>query len=607
MANITNVKISDVTYNITDANAVHYTANASVSVAGTTKTTNTLSPSTLFVANGLIMGGTAQSAGLVTRGICGVGTPNATTGACTKDNLYLNYDGDNNYSRKVVLGAGSIGSAITGGAYTYSAVRGDQMVSYVTSAISGKANTSDLSKVATSGSYNDLSDTPIIDSAISSTSTNAVQNKVIYTALSGKQASLTNAQLNACNSGITSSKVTTYDGYASQISGKQDKLTAGSNITISGTTISSSYTDTKNTAGSTNNSSKLFLIGATSQTTNPQTYSNSNVYTSNGILYATNISEGGTYLSNKYLEKSVYVNTPVSDPTDQYQCDVANNGDSFEVKVSYAKESGDIDNPTKQSMLKITPDGIILSGDEVNRNDYYSVTGGLMYRMDGQDDNYKFKVLDSNDLTSVVSSGNTSPITSGGVYNYVGLNFQTTLVAGSNITLENSTISASDTKNTAGSTNSTSKLYLIGATSQATNPQTYSNSNVYTSNGTLFSTYLHPTDGIWFYSSSFRVTNMYMTRVYYSFSSPSAGTDHYKDVSIVGASTGSGKWFAVSSSFGTTSSISIPTTGDGSYATYYTTTATILSSTTIRVWFHMTQTYSGTFIAWADVIAIKYY
>ena len=42
-----------------------------------------------------------------------------------------------------------------------------------------------------------------------------------------------------------------------------------------------------------------------------------------------------------------------------------------------------------------------------------------------------------------------------------------------------------DTKNTAGSTNSDSKLFLIGAGSQAANPQTYSDSDVYTTNGTL--------------------------------------------------------------------------------------------------------------------------
>lgn len=45
--------------------------------------------------------------------------------------------------------------------------------------------------------------------------------------------------------------------------------------------------------------------------------------------------------------------------------------------------------------------------------------------------------------------------------------------------------STTDTKNTAGSTNTTSKLYLIGATSQSANPQTYSNASVYTTGGTL--------------------------------------------------------------------------------------------------------------------------
>ena len=75
-------------------------------------------------------------------------------------------------------------------------------VSGVTSAIqtqlNGKAasshthtasEVSGLSTVATSGSYNDLSNKPTIDTALSSTSTNAVQNKVINTALAGKAAS----------------------------------------------------------------------------------------------------------------------------------------------------------------------------------------------------------------------------------------------------------------------------------------------------------------------------------------------------------------------------------------------------------------------------------
>lgn len=47
-----------------------------------------------------------------------------------------------------------------------------------------------------------------------------------------------------------------------------------------------SYTDTKNTTGSTDSSSKLYLVGATSQASSPVTYSNSGVYTQSGAVYA---------------------------------------------------------------------------------------------------------------------------------------------------------------------------------------------------------------------------------------------------------------------------------------------------------------------------------
>lgn len=53
-----------------------------------------------------------------------------------------------------------------------------------------------------------------------------------------------------------------------------------------------------------------------------------------------------------------------------------------------------------------------------------------------------------------------------------------------------------DTKNTAGSTNSDSKLFLIGATSQAANPQTYSDAEVYTTNGTLSTKILSASAGV---------------------------------------------------------------------------------------------------------------
>ena len=60
--------------------------------------------------------------------------------------------------------------------------------------------------------------------------------------------------------------------------------------------------------------------------------------------------------------------------------------------------------------------------------------------------------------------------------------------------------SATDTKNTAGSTNTSSKLFLIGATSQATSPVTYSNSSVYTINSELHASRMYATNG--FYETS---------------------------------------------------------------------------------------------------------
>ena len=50
-----------------------------------------------------------------------------------------------------------------------------------------------------------------------------------------------------------------------------------------------STTDTKNTAGSTDTSSKIFLIGATTQAANPQTYSHDTAYVgTDGCMYSTN-------------------------------------------------------------------------------------------------------------------------------------------------------------------------------------------------------------------------------------------------------------------------------------------------------------------------------
>ena len=159
-------------------NYVTYTANANITAGKLSGTTYTYGQSPIVVSNGIIIGGTAANAGLVTRGICGASPPDETTGACTTDHLYINYDsGSSAYSRVMILGAGSTGNAITTSTASsttanskygnmYTAIRGDQMVNYVTDKLANYKVT--------------------VDSALSSTSTNPVQNKVINAALDAK-------------------------------------------------------------------------------------------------------------------------------------------------------------------------------------------------------------------------------------------------------------------------------------------------------------------------------------------------------------------------------------------------------------------------------------
>ena len=88
--------------------------------------TNTIISNQLTLQEGAVFGGDAQNAGLMTCGICGVSVP-TDDGACEKDNLYINYDGDNSYkaSRQVILQAGDAGKDYGNHLYQYAAARGD--------------------------------------------------------------------------------------------------------------------------------------------------------------------------------------------------------------------------------------------------------------------------------------------------------------------------------------------------------------------------------------------------------------------------------------------------------------------------------------------------
>ena len=151
-------------------------------------------------------------------------------------------------------------------------------------------------------------------------------------------------------------------------------------------------TDTKNTAGSTDSSSKLYLIGATSQTASSQTYSQDTAYVG---------TDGKLYSNSK---------------------EVVNLSDT-------------------QALTNKTYNGYTLAAASA-------------------------KAVDTS-ISAGSSSANLP--TSAAVATFVeGKGYVTT-----------------DTKNTAGSTDTFDKIYLIGATSQATNPQTYSDDEVFVKNGVL--------------------------------------------------------------------------------------------------------------------------
>ena len=91
-----------------------------------------------------------------------------------------------------------------------------------------------------------------------------------------------------------------YNGtnYYFRTDGKMTGSITGDAATVNGKTVGVNvpadavFTDTKNTAGSTDTSSKIFLIGATSQAANPQTYSDNEVYVTNGKLTTSRLENG---------------------------------------------------------------------------------------------------------------------------------------------------------------------------------------------------------------------------------------------------------------------------------------------------------------------------
>ena len=93
----------------------------------------------------------------------------------------------------------------------------------------------DLGTVITAHQSLDSKQDKLNDTQLAAVNSGITSDKVStydgYAALiNGKQGALNETQLNAVNSGITAAKVTKYDGYESSINGKQDKITASNKL-----------------------------------------------------------------------------------------------------------------------------------------------------------------------------------------------------------------------------------------------------------------------------------------------------------------------------------------------------------------------------------------
>lgn len=220
----------------------------------------------------------------------------------------------------------------------------------------------------------------------------------------------------------------------------------GDNVFITGdsqgnvTIAADPGSDTVNTAGATNKvDTKLFLIGAESQTTSPQTYSNQYVYIgTDNCLYS---------LGKKVLTEHQAI----------YNLDL-----QTQVGEAVTKVTTFDPNAANNSFTLVQGTNVTLTPDAANKK----VT------ISSKDTTYDFYNLVFKQGESVIDTykPTTSP--------------SKTLKAGTNVTFTGSNnevlITTRDTRNTAGATEKlTTKLFLTGALTQTDNPQTYTNSKVY--------------------------------------------------------------------------------------------------------------------------------
>lgn len=313
--------------------------------------------------------------------------------------------------------------------------------------------------------------------------------------------------------GAVTGPASSVDARVAVFNGTSGKVIKDSGFTIGKSVPSNAVftdNDTKNTAGSTDTSSKIFLIGATSQAANPQTYSQDTAYVgTDGCLYS-----GGVKVltSHQSIAGKKNTQTAVTDPTAD--------GNSLTFIDTISQDAQGVITPTKKTVTDMTgasssaagTHGLVPAPAKGNQAKFLRGDGSWQTALTSHQDisgkkNTQSAVSDptasgtsltfiatiSQDAQGVITPAKKTVATmtkatssaagTGGLVPVPAAGKQSSFLRG-----DATWATPSNTKNTAGATDSSSKLFLVGATEQTANPQTYSQDTAYVgTDGCLYS------------------------------------------------------------------------------------------------------------------------
>ena len=277
---------------------------------------------------------------------------------------------------------------------------------------------------------------------------------------------IVNGVLNV-NGDLIASKITLRGDPGGILRGNGSVIATGSNgqfLSINNgvpTWVDNPNTDKK--TASSNSDAKLFLIGAAAQSADGQTtYSNGQVYTTDGTLYLTKATDlSGTANNHPAL---IVGGTDTAAHLE------------LDVNEIHAKASG-----TTVAPLYLNSEGgnTYLSGEKTYSDGTYLYSNSEKVSIEGHTHS-QYLTSHQNEYGKISDGTNTT--TANAVQDTIKFSMATGSTAGVKVNGDTVTITQTDTdtKNTAGSSNNENKLFLIGATSQTGSTQTYSNQKVYT-------------------------------------------------------------------------------------------------------------------------------